>query len=228
MTTHVAILWAKYIDLILDGTKTVESRLMTNRQPPYGMVKEGDVIYFKQSGGPFRAVARAGKVVEFEGLNVPKLRAIYKEFNARVCGDRAYWQRKEHSRFATFITINDARPTEAGPIFKASAWKAWHVLKSDMATERTLEIKLTGGAIRNRYVSVTGHEGFFPSGMFSVVLPDGSEITTDVNPRKLIRYRGWRPWFERAGVMEGDTVRFEQVGNKRYRVSFPVNGSNRA
>jgi len=49
---HVAILKPGYIQAILAGTKTIESRLTKTAQPPYGKVVTGERLYLKASGGP--------------------------------------------------------------------------------------------------------------------------------------------------------------------------------
>ena len=60
---HLAILKRAYLNLILAGEKTIECRLTRMAKPPFGVVKKGQRIYLKESSGPVRAVARAGKVI---------------------------------------------------------------------------------------------------------------------------------------------------------------------
>jgi len=51
-TLHLAILRQPYLDLIVDGTKTLESRFNTKRAAPFGRVAVGDLILLKGSGRP--------------------------------------------------------------------------------------------------------------------------------------------------------------------------------
>ena len=48
---HLAIIHQPYIDLILGGTKTIESRFTKVKCPPYEKVKEGDLVYMKEPDG---------------------------------------------------------------------------------------------------------------------------------------------------------------------------------
>ena len=47
-SVHLAILLEPYLQYILDGTKTVESRFSKNRIAPYNMVEPGDVVLLKK------------------------------------------------------------------------------------------------------------------------------------------------------------------------------------
>ncbi len=58
------------IDKVLDGRKTIESRWYKNRTAPWGKIKKGDTIYFKDSGGPIRARAEVKKVKFFENITI--------------------------------------------------------------------------------------------------------------------------------------------------------------
>jgi ASC-1-like (ASCH) protein len=75
---HVAIMNKKMglIDKILDGRKTIESRWYKNRTAPWGKIKEGETIYFKDSGGLIRARAEVKKVKFFENLTIHIIKQI--------------------------------------------------------------------------------------------------------------------------------------------------------
>lgn len=76
------------------------------------------------------------------------------------------------------------------------------------------------GSIRNRYVATGGAVGYFPAGPFTLVLPDGEEVRTDLYKGQRLRWRGWGRWFEQHALEAGDGVRFVAVAPGRYRVSF--------
>ena len=63
MADHLAILKQPYLELILRGEKTIECRLTRTPKPPFGVLQTGQRIYLKQSSGPVRGVATAGKVI---------------------------------------------------------------------------------------------------------------------------------------------------------------------
>src|SRR6185369_4861055 len=130
MSVHVAILWKQYIKLILDGTKTVESRLTIRPLVPYKAIKPGERIYMKASAGPFMATAVAEKVRFFEINTVEDLRDLYRRYNHLVRGDAAYWRwhKQKRSRCATLIWLRDVEPTGTGPKLAPSRGPAWFVL----------------------------------------------------------------------------------------------------
>jgi len=225
MGVHVAILKRPYLHLVLDGRKTVESRLSRSAVPPYGQVHEGDRIYLKASGGPFMAVARAGWIESHEALTPARIDRLRKRHNNQVRGDTAYWAMKRQAQYATFIELRDVRPINAGPAFKPSPYRAWFVLADDAdaalrsgGDQRSVQVALTAGAVRNRYVPIKGHVDFFPTGDFTLALPDGRMVRTSVYQRQRIRWRGWGRYFDSHGLGAGDAVRFVAAGRGRYRV----------
>ena len=70
MKHHLAILSPGWIDLILEGKKTIESRFTKVKCPPFGKVHEGDVVFLKESGGLVKGACLVGKVETFENLTL--------------------------------------------------------------------------------------------------------------------------------------------------------------
>ena len=48
---HLAVLKEPYLEFILKGEKTVESRFSIRRRAPYKRVEKGDVVILKQQSG---------------------------------------------------------------------------------------------------------------------------------------------------------------------------------
>ncbi|QOI99488.1 MAG: ASCH domain-containing protein [Phycisphaeraceae bacterium] len=107
---HLAILKPRYLDAILDGRKTIECRLMRNRVPPFGLVRPGDRIFLKDSGGPIRGVARAAAVRDLSGLTPASILDLEREFNGRVLGDAEFWRKKAGARYGTLIWLGGVSP----------------------------------------------------------------------------------------------------------------------
>lgn len=61
---------------ILTGKKTVETRWYNTRYPPFGKIKKGDIVYFKDSGGSVTVRADVSGVKQFSGLTPEKVRDI--------------------------------------------------------------------------------------------------------------------------------------------------------
>lgn len=65
---------------ILSGKKKIESRWYKSRYPPWGKIKSGDVVYFKDAGKPVEIKSEVGKVIQFSCLNPEKIRDILDEY----------------------------------------------------------------------------------------------------------------------------------------------------
>src|SRR5580692_1379944 len=59
---HLAVFIEPYLQYVLEGKKTVESRFGIQRRPPFGHVREGDILLLKRSGGPITGVCLVGQV----------------------------------------------------------------------------------------------------------------------------------------------------------------------
>ena len=104
---HLGIFVEPFLEAILDGRKTVESRFAIRRCPPFDRVRAGDVIFLKRSGGPIVGIAVAGEARYFE-LDHKTLRDIRRRYAARICAeDDAFWDARSEKRFATLIEIEE-------------------------------------------------------------------------------------------------------------------------
>ncbi len=126
---HVAILWPEYLDAILEGRKTIECRLSVNRVAPFGVIRVGDVIYFRQRAGHVRAKAIADGVELVEGLTPRAVRAIRATHNDRILGSPTFWRRKRASRYATLIHLRDVAHADEGPACGPSYGRSWFVIR---------------------------------------------------------------------------------------------------
>jgi len=64
---HIAIMKKSWglLPKILSGEKTCESRWYKFKRDPWDKVKEGDTLWFKDSGEPVSVKARVRKVSQF-------------------------------------------------------------------------------------------------------------------------------------------------------------------
>lgn len=67
---------------ILTGEKVIESRWYKNKYAPYDKIKEGDVVYFKNSGEPVSVKVGVSNVLQFSGLKPERVREILDEYGA--------------------------------------------------------------------------------------------------------------------------------------------------
>ena len=79
---HLAIMKKSWglLPKILNGTKKVESRWYIKRLSPWGKIKKGDTVYFKNSGEPATVKAYVRKVMQFENLTRNKVKEILRRY----------------------------------------------------------------------------------------------------------------------------------------------------
>jgi len=218
MPIHVAILKRPYLKLILSGRKTVESRLTRTAQPPYQAIEAGERIFFKVSSGPFMATAIAGTIEQHDQLEPYDILRLRARHNRAVCGNDDYWELKCNSRFAVFVQLMEVEPIEVGPVYPKSM-RAWHVLEDLLSP--LMDIPLTGGAIRNRYLSLPIASSGMRRRNLTLLMPDGREIKTAFAEGKpMLKWRGWGRYYSEHKMKPQDVVRFVSLGHGRYRVTF--------
>ena len=233
MPIHVAIMMRPYLQMILEGRKTIESRLTVRPLVPYSAIKPGERIFFKQSAGPFMATAIAEEVHFFDQLTPAKVAELRKRFNDQVCGDAQFWEWKRDSKYATFTRLTKVQPISVGPKMEPSRGPAWFVLPDGAAPPVPVmfEVTLTDGALKNGYVRITKRTHEFAARHYggatqaeagepiTLLLPGGDVVETDIVSNHMLRWRGWRDVFAAASAKADDVVRFVQVDERRYRVS---------
>lgn len=64
---------------ILSGQKKIESRWYMAKYAPWDRIKEGEVIYFKDSGEPISLKAKVERVIQFSDLTPNKVKDILSE-----------------------------------------------------------------------------------------------------------------------------------------------------
>lgn len=219
MSIHVAILQKSYLDAILAGTKTIESRLTRTAREPFDAIDVGDRLFLKQSAGPFRAMAIASRVKQFADLTPERVERLQQKYQKQVGGDDAYWASKRDSRFAVFVSLDAVEPFSVGPSYVVQTMRAWYALPDAESPLR--EYVLTSGAIRNSYASLPGTSDWNRVSGLTLLLPDGREIRTELSEGRRLRWRGWAELYANAGVRPGDRLRFIAAGKGRFVVSFP-------
>ena len=84
---HVAILrkdW-KLLPKILSGEKTIESRWYQTKKAPYNKIKEGDFIYFKNSGEMVTVKTKVKKVLQYEIKGISDLKFLINKYGDKIC-----------------------------------------------------------------------------------------------------------------------------------------------
>src|SRR5262249_124878 len=115
-----------FLDYILQGRKTVESRFGITRGLPFGRIKRGDLIVLKRSAGPVVGIARVSKS---ESMNLseatwPRLWSLPDQ----LCADEQFWSERRHKRYATIAFIDRVRALPAISVEKTDR-RGWVVLQ---------------------------------------------------------------------------------------------------
>ena len=124
---HLVILKRPYLDAILNGRKTIESRLTKTKCSPFGKVKLGDKLFLKESGRPVCATAAVAAVKYYENLPPTEIIEIKRQYNRQIAGSEEYWQNKADCPFGFLVWLTDVQPIEPMKIYKKD-WRAWVVL----------------------------------------------------------------------------------------------------
>ena len=136
---HLALFSPGYIELILIGQKTIESRFSKIRCAPYGKIRQGDVIYMKEIGGPIKGVMRAGKIETFTNLTNDDIILIDATNRRNIFCD---WSFKSHlvrwhdCKYATLIHVDDYIKCIEPSYYKNSSRMPWVVLDEKLSLNK--------------------------------------------------------------------------------------------
>jgi ASC-1-like (ASCH) protein len=127
MNYHLAILKKPYIDAILAGKKTIESRFYQTKHKWLTRINAGDKLFLKVSSGPVLATATAASVMAFDNLDGRQIAELKEKYNREILGDEQYWRERMNSRFGILVRLKNVKP--AAPQFiRKFDWRAWVVL----------------------------------------------------------------------------------------------------
>ena len=116
MQKHLAIFKGEGTSLILSGKKTVESRFSQRRNPPFGQIATGDLVYIKPNGKDIIGQFREKIVILFDGLEEEDISEIKLKYGGNIAADENYWKGKETAKYATLIFIGEVDPFITSPI----------------------------------------------------------------------------------------------------------------
>lgn len=133
---HLAIFIPPFLELILEGKKTVEGRFSKVRCAPFGAVEEGDTVLMKKSGGLVIGSFVVAKVESFENLTQEKLKELETRYSESLCSsaDPQYWQRRRASRYATLMRVAESTRFERPFPFPKKDRRGWVVLAEPVNT----------------------------------------------------------------------------------------------
>lgn len=127
---HLAIFNPPFLDLILEGRKTIEGRFSKVRCAPFEVIEEGNMVFMKESGGLVRGSFVVAKVESFGNLSQEKLKELEARYSESLYADAdpQYWQRRRVSKYATLMHIAEPTRFERPFPFPKKDRRGWVVL----------------------------------------------------------------------------------------------------
>ncbi len=133
---HLAVLVDPYLDFILTGKKTIESRFSLKRCPPYERAHPGDVLLLKRVGGPVLGISQVSKVLFYE-IDRLCLKSIRKKHADAICpANRDFWRERERASFATLLWLENVKAIDPLAVKKRDR-RGWVIL-----TERSEQARM--------------------------------------------------------------------------------------
>lgn len=121
---HLAVMSGPYLDYVLSGAKVVESRFHRVRQAPLFSAKIGDIIAFKDAGGPVRAMAVVS-AAEFVDLNRISLESVRMRFQSAISATHdEFWLARANAKWVSLLSLEQVRPIAPVAISKRDR-RAW-------------------------------------------------------------------------------------------------------
>lgn len=125
---HIAILRQPFYDMVISGTKTIESRWSMNRCAPFNKIKVGDIIYIKQTGKPVTAKAVAKKV-KFYNLTPEIVEEIRVKYGKFIGTDKFEdWQSTLNKKYCTLIWLDKVEKISPIDVPRSNG-AGWIILK---------------------------------------------------------------------------------------------------
>jgi len=110
---HLAIMRKSWglTQKIISKEKKIESRWYVNKYSPWNKIKQGEIIYFKDSGKLVSLKAEVERVIQFENLNPERVMEILKEYGKDdgINEDRIdfYYNLFKNKRYCMLIFIKN-------------------------------------------------------------------------------------------------------------------------
>lgn len=111
---HVAIMKKDWnlTEMILKGSKKIESRWYKCKCVPWDKIKEGDTVYFKNTGDLVSIKADVEKVIQYNNLNAEKVMNILNAFGEDIGIKKEqipyYFNKFKDKKYCILIFIKNA------------------------------------------------------------------------------------------------------------------------
>jgi ASC-1-like (ASCH) protein len=132
---HLAIMKKSWglTQKILTGRKKIESRWYLTKRQPWNNIKEGETVYFIDSGEPVRLKTEVSKVMQFANLTPKRVKEILDQYGNADGLEKEktpeFFKRFKNKKYCLLIFLKNPQTVESFEIDKAgfglmSAWIA--------------------------------------------------------------------------------------------------------
>jgi hypothetical protein len=125
---HLAVLTKPYLEKIITGQKTIESRFSKSRTPPFDRVQKDDIVFLKEVSGPIHAIALTSQVLFFGPLKPGEAEYIMESYQEGLQLDSDFQKSKQDSHYATLISLGRILPIKPIQLIKLDR-RPWVILK---------------------------------------------------------------------------------------------------
>lgn len=132
MAKHLAIFQQPYLELILSGVKTIDGRFSKKKTPPFGLVRAGDVVVMKESGGLIYGEFTVEAAKDFSAVTQEMLKKIRNEYGFGLSLSPAFWKAREQPKFITLMFIQRPLRYPHPFTFRKKDRRSWMVLEQDL------------------------------------------------------------------------------------------------
>jgi len=130
---HIAIMRKSWglTKKILTGEKNIESRWYKVKYAPWGRIKRGDAVYFKDSGDPVILRARVQKVLQFQNLTSARVEELLQKYGRDDGIEKkdipAFFERFKDKKYCILVFLKHAERVRPFHINKSSfgAMASW-------------------------------------------------------------------------------------------------------
>lgn len=125
---HLAVFSEPFLEWVLIGKKTVESRFSKNEIIPFQSIDAGDVILLKEVGGPITGICLTDAAWSYrlDPKTLSHIKLNFSDYIGEI--DDGFWAAREDSRFATLMSISHVRRLSSIPFAKSDR-RGWIIHK---------------------------------------------------------------------------------------------------
>lgn len=130
---HLAIMRKSWglLPKVLTGEKVIESRWYKNKYAPWDRIKEGDIVYFKNSGEQVSVKSEVASIMQFHNLTPKKVKEILDLYGVKdgIAQDEVekYYQMFKNKNYCLLVFLKNPQKIIPFEISKKGfgAMSAW-------------------------------------------------------------------------------------------------------